>query len=66
MNHRNLARLFIFKFGVCLISAIAISSSAQAKKLRGDGFPFAEHKSVWRISCNIWRAIPLTIGAKVR
>jgi putative salt-induced outer membrane protein YdiY len=36
MNHRNLARLFIFKFGVCLISAIAISSSAQAKKLRGD------------------------------
>jgi putative salt-induced outer membrane protein YdiY len=36
MNRSNLARVFIFKFGVCLISASAICSGAHAKKLRGD------------------------------
>jgi hypothetical protein len=36
MNRCDLARLFIFKFGVCLISASAICSSAEAKNLRGD------------------------------
>ena len=29
-------------------------------------FLFAQLKSLWRTSCNIWRTIPLTIGVKPR